>query len=312
MAIMSQKQQEKILKGLEERRKILEDAVVAVVRGFSPALFVWGAPGLGKSHLLTTMLEALADNGWRHHTGHSTPKGLFLSLYESPHAIHLYEDCEQVLKTDMTASILRAACGAPNQRERLITYKTAHEDLRCHFFGGVIIATNANLSRTNGPMQGVSSRFRPIRWDMTYEERIAMILRLSEREYSKMGVVLTKKECRKVALRLIEICASSDSDRQLDLRLYTEHALPAYAQAKESPSMKWEDLLNAKLSGVANTMQGGQEERTRALQQLAQKIDLEGGNGKEKIEKWKRLSECGPAMYYRHLKGGRQAAAKVK
>jgi len=308
MAIMSTKQQEKILKALETRRKILEDAVVAVIRGFSPALFVWGPPGLGKSHLLTTMLEALADNGFRHHTGHSTPKGLFQTLHESPLAVHLYEDCEQMLKHDLTSSILRAACGAPNQRERLITYKAANEDLRFHFFGGIIIATNANLSRTNGPLQGVASRFRPIRWDMSLDERIAMILKLSEKEYTKQGVVLTQKECRKVATRLIEFCSKSDSDRQLDLRLYTEHALPAFAQAKGNPAMNWEDLLNAKLSGVANTIQGGQEERTRALQQLAQKIDLEGGDAKTKLNKWKALSECGQAMYYRHLRNGKAAA----
>lgn len=311
MRMMKAKEQERLLKGIEQRRAILENAVVAVVKGFSPALFVWGAPGLGKSHLLTTMLDAIAGIGWKHHTAHSTPKALFLALQNDPHAVHLYEDCERVLKTDLSASILRAACGAPNQRERLISYETANEVFRVKFFGSVIIATNANLSRVNGPLQGVASRFRPIRWDMSHEERIATILKLSERDYVKQGVVVTKKEARKVAISLIEMCGSSSSERDLDLRLYTEHALPAYAQSKENPGMNWQDLLHAKLMGVATTVDDSQAERTRHLQQLAQKIDMEGGNTKSKIAKWKRITELGQAMYFRHLKNGKAQPIKV-
>ncbi len=305
MKVMNAKRQETLLRAIEKRRAILENAVQSVVKGFTSALFVWGPPGLGKSHCLTVMLDGIAGAGWRHHTAHSTPKALFMSLQNEPAAIHLYEDCERVLKVDLSASILRAACGSPNERERWVTYETANESLRIKVTGGIIIATNANLSRVNGPLQGVASRFRPIRWDMTLEERIAMILQLSEHPYRKQGVELTKKETRKVALSLIEMVTDSRSSLDLDLRLFTEHALPAYAQAKQTPGMAWEDLMQAKLTGVAQTAEDTQLERTRRLQQLAQKIDREGGPAKAKIEKWKQLTELGQAIYFRHLRAAK-------
>jgi len=292
---------------IEKRRQILEAGVQSVVKGFSSALFVWGPPGLGKSHLLTVMLDGIAGSAWRHHTAHSTPKAMFMSLLQEPNAVHLYEDCEKILKTDLSASILRAACGAPNERTRWITYETANEVLRVAFTGGIIIATNQNLSRLNGPLQGVASRFRPIRWDMTLQERVASILTIAKQPCVRGGIHLTAKECVKVADALIEMCSDSTSPLDLDLRLFTEHALPAYAQAKNQPSMKWQDLMQAKLLGVATTMEDTQVERTRKLQQLAQKISLEGGKTPEKVAKWKELTGLGQAIYFRHLKVGKAA-----
>lgn len=302
---MDEKTMAKHMASLEGRRKIVMNGVESVCKGFSTALFVWGPGGLGKSHVLREMLEGMNGTAWRHHTAHSTPKALFLALLNDPTAVHLYEDCEKVLKTDLSASILRAACGAPDQRERLITYETANEKLRMKFTGGIIFATNENLSRQNGPMQAVASRFRPIKWDMTLEERIACILTIAKRKHVRNGVELSEKECTMVAHELVDMTADSTGSIDLDLRLYCEHALPAYAQSKSTPGMQWKDLMQAKLIGVASTMEDTQAERTRKLQQLAQKIHMEGGSSKDKVKKWKELTELGPAIYYRHLKASK-------
>lgn len=295
----------KYMTKIDKRREILENGVKSVVQGFCSAMFVYGPPGLGKSHLLTIMLEALAGTGWRHHTAHSTPRAMFMSLMENPSAVHLYEDCEKVLKTDLSASILRAACGAPNDRVRRITYETANEQLAINFTGGIIIATNQNLKRTNGPLQGVASRFRPIEWTMDLQERIACILTIAKDSCIRNGVKLSAKECTQVAHELIEMTSDSSSPLDLDLRLFTEHALPAFAQAKLQPSMRWKDLMQAKLLGLATTMDDTQEARSRKHQQLAQKIAQEGGNTKTKVAKWKELTGLGQAIYFRHLKASK-------
>lgn len=305
MKPMSEKQIKSCLDRINGRREILETGVRQVVDGFASALFVWGSPGLGKSHLLTTMLDALAGSQWFHHTAHSTPKALFLSLMEAPASVHLFEDCEKVLKTDVSASILRAACGAPNERTRKITYETAHETHRVSFTGGIIVATNENLSRKNGPMQGVASRFRPIRWELDLQERIAIILNIAKQGCVRNAVQLTAKECLRVAHDLIEMTRESTSPLDLDIRLYTEHALPAFAQAKGNPGANWKDLMQAKLLGVATTVEDSQEARTRKLQTLAQKIHLEGKSTKDRVAKWKELTNLGPAIFFRHLKSSK-------
>lgn len=251
------------------------------------------------------MLDAIAGSGYVHHTAHSTPKAIFMSLLQMPDSIHLFEDCERVMKTDLSASILRAACGAPNDRERWVTYETADKNLRFKFTGGIVVATNENLSRKNGPLQGVASRFRPIKWDMDLNERIATILTIAKQPRVVNSVPLTSKECTKVALELVEMTRNVQAPFDLDIRLYCEHALPAFAQAKQMPNTKWLDLMQAKLLGQATTVEDSQAERTRKLQILAQKIHAEGGSTKEKAAKWKDLTGLGQAIYFRHLKNSR-------
>lgn len=296
----------KSLVGVNGRRTIVENAVSGVAKGFMPALFVWGSPGLGKTHLLTTILDGVAGANWYHHTAFSTPKALMMSLYEAPESIHLFEDCEKMMKTDLSASVLRAACGAPNDRDRYVTWETANDKVRFKFRGGIIIATNMNLARQSGPMQGVASRFRPIKWDMSLRERMCVILDMADRKWVKGGVEITPKEAKKVAVRLIEMVNEEKSDFELDLRLFAEHALPAYAQAKVSPGQKWEELLHAKLTGTAQTASESQEERSRRLRMLAQSIDLAGGTTEEKLAKWKERTELGKSIYYRHLKATKE------
>lgn len=305
MKRMTEKQIRDYCEGVDSRRKTIMNGVESVCKGFSTALFVWGPGGLGKSHVLRDCLSAMNGNLWRHHTAHSTPKALCLSLFKEPSLVHLYEDCEKILKTDLSASILRAACGAPNQSERLITYETNNEKISFNFTGGIIFATNENLSRSNGPMQAVASRFRPIKWDLTLEERMALILQIAKKDRTVNQIYLTAKECSKCAWELIDMTTSSHSHVDLDIRLFCEHALPAFAQAKGNPGMKWKDLMLAKLTGVANTVEQTQAERTQGLQQLAVKIDLEGGTTKEKIAKWRSLTELSQAIYYRHLRNGK-------
>jgi len=308
MKPMTQKKIAEHLDRINKRRAILESALQSVVKGFSPALFVWGAPGLGKSHTLALILDGLAPGGWIHHTAYSTPKAMMLAIAENPQSIHVFEDCERMLKTDLSASILRAACGAPNDRERIVTWETANEKFRVRFQGAIIIVTNANLAKLNGPMQGVASRFRPIQWSMSLEERCAVIMDLASRPAKKGGVQLTSKECTKVAKRLIEMVGESRVEFDLDIRLFTEHALPAFAQAKQSGCETWEDLMLAKLLGSAQTVEESQQERSRRLQQLAVSIAAEKTKTKDKVAKWKALTDLGQAIFYRHLKAARKGS----
>jgi len=225
-----------------------------------------------------------------------------LSIAEAPTLIHLFEDCEKMLKTDLSASILRAACGSPDGKPRWVTYETAHETLKVNFTGGVIIATNENLSRANGPMQGVASRFRPMQWTMSMEERIAVIATICKFDRQVGKVTIKPAESKRVAMRLIQMMSETNMSVDLDLRLFTEHALPAYAHSQATGSGNWEEMLNAKLLGAVESRTEGQSRRTDRLRSLAQLISAGSGTAKEKVAEWKAKTGLGQAIYYRHLK----------
>ena len=306
MRLPTKDETRKILERVDSRKKMLEASVQSVVQGYTYALFVWGPPGLGKSHLLTAMLDGLCQGGWRHHTAYSTAKALMIAIAESPTSIHLFEDCEKLLKTDLTASILRAACGAPGERERWVTYETANEKFRVNFTGGIVIATNANLARANGPLQGVASRFRPIQWTLTLEERLAIISDIAEQGWVRGKIRLTKAETVKVAKEMLEMVQQLGCDTEVDIRLYTEHALPTFAHCKATGINRWEDVLQSKLIGIAQTKEESQSARTGKLEVLAQMIASGPGTGKEKVADWKAKTGLGQAIYYRHLKKGKK------
>ena len=266
---------------------------------------LWPA-GFGKSHVLTTLLDGLCPGGWKHHTAYCTPKGLILSLAEQPNAIHLFEDCEKMLKTTQHADMLRAACGAPGDRARLVTHETANETYKIMVTGGIIVATNEDLTRKNGPMQAVASRFRPVKWDMTLQERISVIVSIAEQGFRRGKTVLSAKECRTVADSLFDYVESSQDSLALDIRLFCEHALPTFAYCKDSGVKNWESVLASKLTGLASTKEERQHERTDRLRDLAIMVNAGPGTQAAKLADWKQKTGLGKAIYYRHLRAAKK------
>lgn len=302
--VMSDTRAETVLKAVRKREQILRSQVRAVAAGYTNALFVFGPGGLGKSHCITDELENLFSKAWRHHTAYSTPKALMMAIAESPSQVHLFEDCEKLYKTDVASSILRAACGAPKQRARWVTYETAHENLRVHFTGGVIIVSNEDISRARGPLAAVASRFRPIKWDLTIEERIAMILEISKLGWQKGSYILKPAECRLVAEYLIGQMLQGEVRVPVDLRTFTEHALPVFAQFKHTKGQEgmWQAILQSKLAGQVVSDEK-RAERGDRLATLALALDSNSKLTREqRMAKWREETGLGQAIYYRHLK----------
>lgn len=292
----------KCLAALGKREQVLRTQIQAVCQGYTTAVFVHGPGGLGKTHGIVTCLDGMVGRNWRHHTGYVTPKGLIMTVAEYPEAIHLFEDCEKMYKTDVAASILRAACGSPKQRDRIVTYETAHEKYSVKFTGGIIIVSNEDLARSKGPLAAVASRFKPIKWDMTVQERVARILQIAGLGWTKGQAMVTPKECLTVAKFLIEEMLTGQVQQPVDIRMYVEHALPTYLQHRDGRSdVDWQEVIRAKLSGqiVKAEKRGDRNDRLRTLA-LAINADAKLDR-KAKIAKWTEETGLGQAIYYRHL-----------
>jgi hypothetical protein len=298
----------KCLAALAKRERVLIAQVEAVCQGYTTAVFVHGPGGLGKTHMVTTTLEAMVGKTWRHHTAYTTPKALMMAIAEYPEAIHLFEDCEKMYKTDVSSSILRAACGSVKQRDRMVTYETAHEKYQVRFTGGVIIVSNEDLSRTKGPLAAVASRFKPVKWDLTVQERIARILQIAGLGWCKGAAIVSPCECLKVAKYLIQEMLQGETSQPVDIRTYVEHALPAFLQWREGrTTVDWKDIIRSKLQGVIQTEEkrGSRNDRLAGLA-LALAADPKLDR-KAKMKRWTEETGLGQAIYYRHLK-----AAKIK
>jgi len=310
--VMNDRTRKKVHAALAKREAVLRAQVRSVIQGFTSALFVHGPGGLGKSHILGSELEALCGKAWQHHTAYTTPKALMLSLAEFPEQVHVFEDCEKLYKTDVACSILRAACGQPKKRDRIVTYETANEQLKVNFRGGIVIVSNENIGKGHGPLSAVASRFRPITWDLSTEERICRILDMADEGWQRGQWILTAKECREVASFLIDEMQSGLVNVPVDLRTYAEHALPAFAQFRTNKGgVGWKDILRSKLAGSIGKIEKRSERNQRLEQQAFALSKKEGVTAKQRAEIWKKQTGLGMTIYYRHLKMA-QASEIVK
>jgi hypothetical protein len=298
------------LNALEKRERILIAQIQSVCQGYTNAGFVFGPGGLGKSHLVTGTLDAIKGKGWKHHTAYSTPKALILALDAFPDAVHLFEDCEKMYKNDVCSSILRAACGSPKQRARVVTYETAHESHRITFTGGILIVSNEDISKGKGPMQAVASRFKPIKWDMTIQERVARILQIAGLGWSRGMVDVSPKECLKVAEFLVTQMLTESTQSPIDIRTFVEHAMPAYLQNKQgSTDVDWRDIVRSKLSGQVEKIEN-RSSRNDRLRVLVLALDADAAMTREqRISRWKKETGLSQPQYYRHLKAAKAGVA---
>lgn len=301
---MSPLRRKQLREKLDTDRDVLRTHVRAVAQGYTTAFFCWGPGGLGKTHIITQELDDIVGNAWQHHTAYSTPKALFESLAGAPTAIHLFEDCERLYKQDIGASILRAACGSPRDAERWITYETASETRRLRFSGGIIIVSNEDIRKGKGPLQAVASRFRPMEWNLTTEERIAAIMDMAEAGSRRAGRILSAKQCREVAAYLVDEMALSAGACSVDFRTFHEHALPSFCQWLDDPSgPHWHDVLSSKLQGEV-CMPESREEKTAKLEELAWVIYHNGAlkGNPAKLKAWVDATGLKKSQYYVHLK----------
>jgi hypothetical protein len=310
---MSKTKRKQVAAALLKREAVLRAQVRSVVQGYTNALFLYGPGGLGKSHIVATELESLVGKAWRHHTAYTTAKGLMLGLAEYPDQIHVFEDCEALYKNAVCSSLLRAACGAPKQKDRWVVYETAHENLRVNFKGGIVIVSNESLSKGSGPLAAIASRFRPILWDLTVTERIVRILEMAEEGWNKGERSLLPQECKEVALFLIDEMQRGEIQVAVDLRTFCDHALPAFALCKVKGSgVSWQEIVRSKLQGQVGVIEKRGEKNLR-LQQIALALGQAPKlTGPQRIERWQKLTGLGRAIYFRHLRLARATLPQEK
>jgi hypothetical protein len=169
---------DQIRERLAERFAIMERMAMAAARGDIKGLVVFGAPGTGKSFGIEHALERdsiqdklahdpddpdyarrTAKDGhfkarYKFIKGFVTPAALYKQLYEysQPREVLVFDDCDTVLKDDISLGLLKTCLDTSGKRELhwLNSSNPQKDDAPDHFQfrGAVIFITNINFQYT--------------------------------------------------------------------------------------------------------------------------------------------------------------------
>ncbi len=172
-----------------------EEFITDLVNGVHRSALVFGAPGMGKTHLITKGLERSGKKLGKDYLiarSHTTPMQFYAMLYlmREPGQFIVMDDCDGIMANEEGINLLKAATD-PTFRtvgwSSSATAKIPGTDIvvpkSFEFNGSVAIATNVRQARGNTKMaQHMNAiRSRTVSWKMNYdskEEQFAYIFHL--------------------------------------------------------------------------------------------------------------------------------------
>ena len=155
----------------------LERYVDMVIRRIQPSVLLTGAPGMGKTYLVTKALKEKGfDNGNQYIIikGRTTGPGLYRALYENKGKIIVFDDCDSVFKDADGVNLLKAALDSYDERHiSFISSKPMKDGDGMYipstfkFTGSVIFISNLNQKQIDS---AVRSRSFTVDIDLTPEQ----------------------------------------------------------------------------------------------------------------------------------------------
>jgi hypothetical protein len=299
-----------------KKTQVVRDRALGVITGRTTGLYLWGPGGIGKSFtVLSTLREFQANH--RLHNSRMDGRGLFTALKRDPDAVHVLEDCEQMMRNRNVRGLLRSALWGQRDgdgpMERVVTWPMGggKPEERCHFEGGLIIVGNLPPATTL-EMEAVTTRVPVIHLAASDAEVRAMMRHLARRGYEDAeGNRLTANECLAVAEHIIDECQGLD--RPLDLRLLL-NSYEDYLQWSEGEAaLHWRDLVATRVrqrpAGIRSPVDAVATGKARAAVAARQEADLAiareiaraTGDPGERVRLWVERTGKSRATLYRRL-----------
>lgn len=178
------------VRDVQKHLALTKQFVRSVVNGTHKNAILQGPPGLGKSHVVTQVLQEegkIEKKDYFVVKGHITPTNLFvlLGLLRNKGQVLVLDDCDDVFKTELGFNLIKAALDPDN---RTVSYQSQRMPLingmpvgDFVYDGTLIICTNQDprrltMGRAAQHMAAVLSRaiLWPLQWDTT-ERKFAQI-----------------------------------------------------------------------------------------------------------------------------------------
>lgn len=162
---------------INKRFDMMTQMVQTVAGGFAESLIVTGEGGLGKTFTVNKTISNMKKEAVTV-KGYMTAKALFAELYENRDGLVIFDDCDSILKDDVSVNILKAALDSYD--ERIITWGTKgfiEDDLpkKFEFKGQVIFISNLPHEKID---QAIRTRALTIDLSMTHFEKLERMERI--------------------------------------------------------------------------------------------------------------------------------------
>jgi hypothetical protein len=219
---------DRYLKELEEELSVLRDRLWGVCQRHSNGLFIFGPPGISKSH---TVVNFLNENSipFEHVLGHLSGSALFEVIGENPDGVIVLDDVSAIFGEPKAVQLLLAALGSPpdGSRVRKVPYRTARGKQVIDFTGGIVAISNLALDEhRNGVIAALESRVDVQKLDPTPEQVEAKVFKIAME--GPAGVAAA--DAVMVAHFLVLECRRRGT--RLTIRLFVDHALRDYRMWK--------------------------------------------------------------------------------
>jgi hypothetical protein len=291
---------QKNLKKLNRKLKLIKDRVVGVADYIHPGFYLWGKGGTSKSF---TVLEELkrAKADYILHNSRMTGRGLVDVLRGFPTSIHVIEDCESMMADKLSWGVLRSALWSQSKAKpmvREITWTAFKVNIRFRFTGGIILIGNKDLSQ-QPELEAVKTRIATLELVATFNEIAALMRSVALRGFEYGEDYVTPAECLTVAEYVIERMRSLD--RPLDMRVYV-NGVKDYLQHKVGhASHHWRDLVETRLHETT-ILRERRAERIAKEKAIALEISQMELTQAGKLAEWTRRTGKSARAYWRRLR----------
>jgi hypothetical protein len=263
---------EQIVARVNKRFNVLNKLTLGARRGDIRALFVTGAPGVGKTFGVEKtlgeagMIEQFANEAKRYEivSGAMTPIGLYMKLHEfsGENDVLVLDDCDMVFTDETALNILKAALDTSKVRKiywNVASNMLKKEDIPndYEFKGSVIFISNINFrkvrgERLRGHLSALMSRAHFLDLTVhTFREKMLRIEDLVANHGMLDQFNLSKKACKEIMEFLRE---NAKGFNELSLR--TVIKLAGLVKTFNEDFEEWSDV--AKMSLMGNPLSYGE------------------------------------------------------
>jgi len=296
------------LAALAAKHRLVQDRIIAVIKGYATGLYLHGEGGLGKSFLVEEILRQQRID-YKPFNSRMSGRGLFDQLGLYPGAVHVLDDMETLFKDKGAQGVLRSALwaqrqpGKPGPLERPVTWTTFGQQLSFIFTGGIIVIANRPIDDVP-ELRAIKTRIACLHLEATVPEIRALMRQVAARGYDHGGLQLESAACLEVCEFVITQAAALR--RSLDMRMLI-NALADRVQWEEADAAcHWQDLVAASLRESPAALRKGEEFLTRAARkqwerQVIAEILAKTSDAQERRRLWAERTGKSPAAWYRRL-----------